>query len=90
MATTFSAHPYRTPVIGWMNDLENMKAEDARDWYQAWYAPNNATLVVVGDVQAPEVFKLARQVLRRHQVAAAAGAQAAGRAGAERRTPPRR
>ena len=61
MASTFNAHPYRTPVIGWMNDLENMKAEDARDWYKAWYVPNNATLVVVGDVRAPEVFKLAQQ-----------------------------
>jgi zinc protease len=61
MATTFNAHPYRTPVIGWMNDLENMKAEDARDWYRAWYVPNNATLVVVGDVGAQDVFKLAQQ-----------------------------
>ena len=65
LATTFTAHPYRTPVIGWMNDLENMKAEDAREWYRDWYAPNNATLVVVGDVQAPEVFKLAEQYFGR-------------------------
>jgi len=61
MATAFNAHPYRTPVIGWMNDLENMKAEDARDWYRTWYVPNNATLVIVGDVQAAEVFKLAER-----------------------------
>ncbi len=61
LATTYSAHPYRTPVIGWMNDLENMKAEDARQWYQNWYAPNNAILVVVGDVRAQDVFKLAEQ-----------------------------
>jgi zinc protease len=61
VATAYSAHPYRTPVIGWMNDLENMKAEDAREWYRDWYTPNNATLVVVGDVKAPEVFKLAEQ-----------------------------
>ena len=61
LATTFNAHPYRTPVIGWMNDLENMKPDDARDWYRSWYVPNNATLVVVGDVKAPEVFKLAQQ-----------------------------
>ncbi|HQR52270.1 MAG TPA: pitrilysin family protein [Burkholderiales bacterium] len=60
-ATAYSAHPYRTPVIGWMNDLENMKAGDAREWYREWYAPNNATLVVVGDVQAQEVFKLAEK-----------------------------
>jgi zinc protease len=61
LATTYSAHPYRTPVIGWMNDLENLKAEDARQWYRDWYAPNNATVVVVGDVKASEVFKLAEQ-----------------------------
>jgi zinc protease len=61
VATTFNAHPYRTPVIGWMNDLENMQPQDARDWYRSWYVPNNATLVVVGDVKAPEVFNLAQQ-----------------------------
>jgi zinc protease len=44
-----------------MNDLENMTAEDAREWYKKWYAPNNATLVVVGDVKAEEVLKLAKQ-----------------------------
>ena len=50
MATAFTAHPYRNPVIGWMNDLENMRVEDAREFYQRWYTPNNAMLVVVGDV----------------------------------------
>jgi zinc protease len=59
--TLYHAHPYSRPVIGFMNDLENMTAEDAREWYRNWYAPNNATLVVVGDVQAEEVFKLAKQ-----------------------------
>ncbi len=53
--------PYRNPVIGWMNDLENMQLQDLADWYRAWYAPNNATLVVVGDVDANEVHKLARK-----------------------------
>ena len=43
-----------------MNDLENMTVEDAREWYHNWYAPNNATLVVVGDVKAQEVYKLAK------------------------------
>ncbi len=56
MAATYAAFPYRTPVVGWMRDLENMTAEDARGWYRAWYAPNNATLVVVGDVDAAAVF----------------------------------
>jgi zinc protease len=38
------------PTIGWMADLERMKVEELRHWYESWYAPNNATLVVVGDV----------------------------------------
>ncbi|MFN4148924.1 MAG: M16 family metallopeptidase, partial [Rhodocyclaceae bacterium] len=58
-AASFMAHPYRRPVIGWMNDLENMTWRDARDWYRAWYAPNNAYVVVVGDVEHKKVFKLA-------------------------------
>jgi zinc protease len=61
MATALRAHPYRNPVVGWMNDLENMSAEDARAFYDRWYAPNNATVVVVGDVSPEEVFKLAEQ-----------------------------
>ncbi len=59
MATAFGSHPYRTPVIGWMSDLENMRVEDAREWYRRWYAPNNAIVVVVGDVDPKEVFALA-------------------------------
>ncbi len=58
MATALTAHPYRVPIIGWMSDLENMRVEDARAWYQRWYAPNNAIVVVVGDVNAQEVFAL--------------------------------
>jgi len=61
MAVAFQSHPYRRPVIGWMNDIENMTVGDAREWYQRWYAPNNATLVVVGDVAADAVKALATQ-----------------------------
>ena len=61
MATAYQAHPYRHPVIGWMNDLENMSVNDARNWYGRWYAPNNAVLVVVGDVNPGEVLNLARK-----------------------------
>jgi len=57
----YHAHPYSRPVIGFMNDLEHMTYEDAREWYNNWYAPNNVTLVVVGDVKAQEVYKLAQQ-----------------------------
>ncbi|MFA7270711.1 MAG: pitrilysin family protein [Sterolibacterium sp.] len=61
-AVAFQAHPYRRPVIGWMNDLENMTYLDAQDWYRRWYAPNNATLVVVGDVDHAATFRLAEKV----------------------------
>lgn len=60
-AAAFAAHPYHWPVVGWMNDLENMTVTDARSWYERWYAPNNATMVVVGDVKAQEVFDLAKR-----------------------------
>ena len=60
-ATAFSAHPYRHPIIGWMNDLEHMTAADARNWYHRWYAPNNATMVVAGDVDARRVRALAQK-----------------------------
>lgn len=60
-AAAYQTSPYARPVIGFMNDLENMTYEDAREWYRNWYAPNNATLVVVGDVKADEVYKLAQQ-----------------------------
>jgi zinc protease len=60
-ATAFQTSPYRFPVIGWMQDLDNMTIEDLSAWYQKWYAPNNATLVVVGDVNSDEVFELAKK-----------------------------
>ncbi len=61
MAAAFQAHPYRRPIIGWMNDLENMTVADARDWYRRWYAPNNAYVIIVGDVSQDEVFRLAEK-----------------------------
>ncbi len=60
-ATAFVNNPYRIPVIGWMEDLQQMTVEDLRHWYQTWYAPNNATLVVVGDVEPKEVLELAKK-----------------------------
>ena len=56
MATAFMSSPYRHPVVGWMNDLQNMTASDARDWYRSWYKPNNATVVITGDVNAQQVL----------------------------------
>ncbi|MFQ5469085.1 MAG: M16 family metallopeptidase, partial [Gammaproteobacteria bacterium] len=61
MATAYTSSPYRHPIIGWMDDLENMEADDLKKWYRLWYAPNNATVVVVGDVNADEVLKLAKK-----------------------------
>jgi zinc protease len=58
MATAFMSSPYRHPVVGWMNDLQNMTASDARDWYRSWYKPNNATVVITGDVDSQQVLAI--------------------------------
>jgi zinc protease len=60
-ATAFFAHPYHHPVAGWMSDLKNMTVQDVESWYRHWYAPNNATMVVSGDVNAQQVFALAEK-----------------------------
>lgn len=60
-AVAYDASPYRNPVIGWPGDLEQLRVEDLRDWYRLWYAPNNATLVVAGDVDPEQVFALAEK-----------------------------
>jgi zinc protease len=61
MAMAFEEHPYHHPIIGWMNDLKTLTAADARNWYQHWYTPNNATLVIAGDVKASDVFAMAQR-----------------------------
>jgi zinc protease len=61
MATAYQTHSYQHPIIGWMDDLKQMTVDDARNWYERWYAPNNATLVVVGDVDPPRVMALAEK-----------------------------
>jgi len=60
-AMAFTNSPYKNPVIGWPADIANYKVEDLQAWYQQWYAPNNATLVVVGDVKPQAVFDLAEK-----------------------------
>jgi zinc protease len=60
-AAAFNAHPYHHPIIGWMDDLEHMTVQDANAWHDLWYAPNNATMVVTGDVDAMQVRKLAEK-----------------------------
>ncbi|SMC28110.1 zinc protease [Andreprevotia lacus DSM 23236] len=49
-AATLAVHPYRNPVLGWPDDFAKITLADARNWYQSWYAPNNASVVIVGDV----------------------------------------
>ncbi|RJG14332.1 insulinase family protein [Pseudomonas cavernicola] len=60
-ALAYPASGYHTPTIGWMADLKRMTVAELRHWYETWYAPNNATLVVVGDVSASEVKTLAER-----------------------------
>ena len=61
MAATFEANPYRRPVIGWMDDIRNLTLDEVKNWYRRWYAPNNVTLVVAGDIRPDDVHKLADQ-----------------------------
>src|SRR5579862_7696249 len=56
-ATAFKAHPYRHPTIGWLSDLETMTRDDLFSYYRHYYVPNNATLVIVGDVDAQAALK---------------------------------
>jgi len=60
-AVAYITSPYRRPVIGWMQDIQAITPDDLRRWYQQWYAPNNATLVVVGDVDPVNVRDLAEK-----------------------------
>jgi zinc protease len=60
-ATAFRAHPYRHPTIGWIDDLRSMTRDDLYGYYRGHYVPDNATLVVVGDVDADDVLKRAEK-----------------------------
>jgi zinc protease len=60
-AAAFVEHPYHNPVIGWMSDLEHMTVQDAKAWHDTWYAPDNATMVVSGDVDPKKVHALAEK-----------------------------
>src|SRR5438552_5922008 len=57
-ATAFKAHPYGHPTIGWLSDLQTMTREDLYGYYRRRYVPNNATLVIVGDVETGEALRL--------------------------------
>ncbi len=60
-ATAFLSGPYHHLPIGWMNDLEHMTKADLERWYKKWYAPNNAIIIVVGDVDPKKMHRLAKK-----------------------------
>lgn len=60
-AAAFVNSTYHHPVIGWMSDIQHYEVEDLQQWYTKWYAPNNATVVVAGDVEPNEVLALAKK-----------------------------
>ena len=58
-AVTFTAAPYRRPIVGWMSDLDAMVPDDVRNFYRKWYVPSNAAVVIAGDVDVAQVKALA-------------------------------
>lgn len=60
-AATFQNHPYGLPIIGWRHEMETYSTKDALDFYRRWYVPNNAILIVAGDVSPAMVKKLAEE-----------------------------
>jgi zinc protease len=57
IATAYKVHPYRHPTIGWLSDLETMTRDDLYQYYRRNYVPNNATVVVVGDIDTDDVLR---------------------------------
>ncbi len=60
-AIAYINNPYSQPLVGWMSDLQQMTVNDLKAWYQNWYQPNNAEVIVVGDVKPAQVLALANQ-----------------------------
>lgn len=58
----FVNHPYGTPIIGWLHEMEKLSWEDAKTFYDQWYGPNNAVLIVTGDVTGEQVHDLAKKI----------------------------
>jgi zinc protease len=61
MAALFLNHPYGRPIIGWEHEMRGLTRAHAEEWYQTWYAPNNAVLIVAGDITAAELRPLAER-----------------------------
>ncbi len=60
-ATLWSTSAYRNPIIGWMPEIKSWTLNDLKKWYRLYYAPNNATLVIVGDVDPEETYALVKK-----------------------------
>jgi len=60
-ASLFLHHPYHNPLIGWMHEMETLSLKNASDWFHRYYAPNNAVLIVSGDITMDELLPLAKQ-----------------------------
>ena len=63
-AAIFTHHPYGTPVIGWGHEIEGLGREDALAYYGRFYTPENAILIVAGDVEPDEALRAGRAALR--------------------------
>ena len=95
-AALFLNHPYHRPIIGWAHEIAKLDRQDALDFYARWYSPNNAVLVVAGDVTPSQVKELAEKwfgpiprgdIPNRERFDRTC---ATGRAGADPEGPPRR
>lgn len=64
-ALFWQSHPYGAPVLGWASEVESITRDDVRDFFEVYYAPNNATLVMVGDFDSEEVIRLGRKYFGR-------------------------
>ena len=95
-AALYQNHPYRIPIIGWMHEMAKLSREDALAFYKRFYAPNNAIVVVAGDVTVDEVKALAEatygalEAQPRHQGAPAPAGAAASRPAPRRAQGPAR
>jgi zinc protease len=63
MAAAFVAHPYHNPIIGWPSDIERWTIPDLKEYFRTYYAPNNATMMLVGDIEPAEAFALVEKYL---------------------------
>lgn len=62
-ATAYEAHPYGSPVLGWMESIKHFNRKDCQDYFNTYYAPNNAVVAIVGDIKPDQVLQLAQKYL---------------------------